>query len=130
MSRIAAMIVAVVCTLGCGAGEDSNGGVTVGNDSVSVVSNAFTPANVRPNGAGLVVWTWNSGGVSHNVTFEDLAPGSVDQTSGTFSRTFTISGLYRFRCTIHSTAFGAGMSGSVVVGTAEPPDPKEPYDPY
>jgi plastocyanin len=128
MRRIMTMIV-VLWTLGCGAEEGSNGGMTVGYDSVTVVSNAFMPPHVHPNDVGVVVWTWNSGGVTHNVTFEDAGTGSGDQNSGAFSRTFTTPGIYRFRCTIHSTAFGSGMSGSVVLGTAEPPDPKDPYDP-
>lgn len=95
--------------------EGGSGGGTIGNDSVTVVNNAFSPKTVHPNDAGLVVWTWSSGGATHNVTFEDAITGSGDKTSGTFSQSFLSPGTYRYRCTLHSTVFGSGMSGSVVV---------------
>ena len=99
-----------------------SGGGTVGHDSVTVGNASFSPKNVAPDDTGLVVWTWNSGGVQHNITFEDAIAGSGNKTSGTFSHVFTTPGTYRYRCTIHSAAFGTGMSGSVVVS---PPTPAE-----
>lgn len=95
---------------------------TIGNRNVTIKDTAFTPVQVRPDSLGHVVWTWSDGGVTHNVTFEDSIPGSGDQTTGTFTQTFLTPGVYRFRCTHHSTAFGSGMHGAVIVGVTAPPD--------
>ena len=54
-----------------------------------------------------VTWTWNSGGIAHNVTFADTA--SANLTGGTFSRTFGTAGTFAYSCTIH------GSAGSVLV---------------
>ena len=91
------------------------GGGTTGNDSVHVSSNHFSPTSVTADSTGTVVWTWNSGGTAHNVTFEDAITGSGDKTSGTFSHTFVAPGTYRYRCTHHSSNFTSGMHGEVVV---------------
>ena len=93
-----------------GPGSSGTGAVTIGAAS-------FSPSTVYPDAAGLVTWTWNTG-VTHNVTFENAITGSGDRNSGTFAHTFSTPGTYRYRCTIHSTAFGSGMSGRVVL-----PDP-------
>ncbi len=96
----------------CGSG--STGGAT---GVVSVMNNSFNPTSVQPDLNHAVSWTWNSGGTLHNVTFEDLAPGSGDRGTGAFSRDFTgaAAGTYRYRCTIHSADFNSGMVGEVVV---------------
>lgn len=113
-----ASLVSLALLAGCGSaystsGPSGGGGSGVG--SVSVVNNAFSPATVHPDSTGMVTWTWNSGGVTHNVTFEDAITGSGNKTSGTFSQTFANPGTYRFRCTIHSSNFTSGMHGVVVV---------------
>lgn len=111
------LVLVALPLVACG-GYDAGGSMSPtppGHDSVTVQNNHFTPASVIPNGAGVVVWTWASGGVAHNVTFEDAIAGSGNKTSGTFSQTFLTPGTYRYRCTIHSSGFGSGMSGSVVV---------------
>ena len=125
-------LVAGVClvVVACG-GYDSGGSTSPtppGHDSVTVANNHFTPASVIPNGAGVVVWTWASGGVAHNVTFEDAIAGSGNKTSGNFSQTFVTPGTYRYRCTIHSSGFGIGMSGSVVVSAPTPAGDPDPAD--
>lgn len=126
MTGLRPLALGAVLALGAcnGAGAyGSPGGSSVGTKNVSVTNDAFTPVTVRPNDAGLVVWTWNSGGVVHHIVFEDTTIASPgDQSSGTFSHTFTTPGTYRYRCTIHSTAFGSGMHGTVVLGVAAPPD--------
>lgn len=108
--------------IGCGSSYSTgpSGGGTLGHDSVTVGGGSFSPKNVAPNDTGLVVWTWNSGGIEHNITFEDAITGSGNKSSGTFSHVFTAPGTYRYRCTIHSSAFGSGMSGSVVVSAPSP----------
>lgn len=108
--------VALAVLAACGSTEPSgSSGGTVGHDSVTVGGGSFSPKAVAPNGAGLVVWTWQSGGVTHNITFEDAITGSGNKSSGTFSQTFLTPGTYRYRCTIHSSDFSTGMVGSVEV---------------
>jgi plastocyanin len=83
---------------------------------VTVSSNSFTNQDVTVPRCGTVRWTW--GGGTHNVTFEDagVGSGSGNLSSGTFSKMFGVpAATYRYRCTIHSTSFTAGMIGSVAV---------------
>lgn len=115
----AAALVAACTAAGYGTGP-SNG--DYGTGAVTVGASSFTPSNVRPDGSGHIVWTWGAN-VTHNIVFEDTTiAGSGSQSSGSFTRTFTTPGTYRFRCTIHSTDFTNGMHGVVAVGTAAPPD--------
>lgn len=87
--------------------------------SVMITNDQFTAANVTIAVGGTVTWTWNSGGITHNVTFEDsgtLGTGSGDKTSGTFQKTFSVAaGTYRYECTIHGVGFTSGMVGTVTV---------------
>jgi plastocyanin len=104
--------VAAAVALGCsgdgGANQPTPGGNT---ETVSVVNNRFDPSalSVPPNST--VTWQWNSGGVTHNVTFQD-GPASGDQSSGSFARTFQTPGTYPYLCTIHGAQ---GMTGTVTV---------------
>lgn len=60
--------------------------------------------------AGTVVtWTWG-GGVRHNVTFDDGA-ASATQLTGTYTRTFSSVGAFKYHCTIH----GSAMSGVITI---------------
>ena len=87
----------------------------------TVVSDMFIPTNVTIASGGTITWQWNSGAISHNVTFEDtgtLGTGSGNKSGTmTFSKTLTsvAPGVYRFRCTIHSTDFATGMVGTITV---------------
>lgn len=88
-------------------------------DTVGATGDAFTPMNVVIASGGTITWVWNSGGITHNVTFEEaaLSTGSGNKSSGTFQKTLTgiAPGLYHFRCTIHSTDFSTGMVGTITV---------------
>jgi plastocyanin len=99
--------------LGCS--DDDSDPVDPGDGTsdatVSVTNNSFTPTSVTVPLNGTVAWQWNSGGVAHNVTFEDEAT-SEDRTSGTFERTFAVAGSYPYVCTIH---VAQGMAGTVEV---------------
>jgi plastocyanin len=77
--------------------------------NVSVQDNTFVPASSTIAEGGQVTWTW-AGSNQHNVTFAS-GTNSVDQSSGTFSRTFPSAGSFPYQCTIH----GSSMSGTVVV---------------
>jgi len=127
---IGAVLAGVVLVAACGDqyGGGGGGGHTTGSDSVRVNNNNFAPVEVSADSNGTVVWTWNSGGTTHNITFEDAITGSGDKSSGTFSHTFASTGSYRYRCTHHSSSFTSGMAGVVVVGA--PADTVAPPDPY
>ena len=83
--------------------------------AVTVMNNDFSPNDVAIQVGGTVTWTWNSGGVEHNVTYNspNVAAGrtnSLTQGSGTHVNTITSLGRFGYSCTIH-----AGMSGTVAV---------------
>jgi plastocyanin len=82
--------------------------------AVDVRDNAFSPPAAQVDVGATVTWTWR-GGNDHNVTFESGSGSSTTKSSGNHQRTFTTAGTVRYRCTIHSSDFGGGMSGSVVV---------------
>lgn len=112
--RIVAAALTALAALGCG----SDGGSTDNNPppagGVSVANNSFTPSALSTTVGSTVTWTWNSGGVQHNVTFDD-GQNSPTQGTGTFERTFTVAGSYPYHCTIH----GVSMSGTVTVSASQ-----------
>ncbi len=84
--------------------------VTVGDDF-------FQPTEVRIAPGDTVEWRW-VGRSPHNVAAEELAPvpfRSRIVTSGTFRRTFTTPGVYRYICQVHPRE----MRARVVVGNAD-----------
>jgi plastocyanin len=97
---------ATLATLACG--SSSTGNNPVGD--ITVQNNSFNPSTFSVSVNTKVTWAWNSGGVSHNVTFDD-GEHSVTQGSGEYDRTFTTAGSYPYHCTIH----GATMSGTITV---------------
>jgi len=145
MLRIRA-IVPALCALSiaaCGGGGGGGGyatGPTGGNNnpppntgnnnpattnSVTLTTDAFSPAKISVAKGTTVTWTWDScstdpgngyggyGGttcVAHNITFDDGAT-STAQSSGTFTRRFDATGAFKYHCAIH----GAAMSGEVDV---------------
>jgi plastocyanin len=113
---IEVLFAGVALTAACGDDYGSSGGGDgSGTDTVRVNNNNFSPATVTADSSGTVVWTWNSGGTTHNVTFEDAITGSGDKGSGTFTHSFAAPGEYRYRCTHHSSSFTSGMRGTVIV---------------
>jgi len=105
-----------MAALGCGGG-DGDGGTAPppgGNtNTVSVVNNAFSPSALSVAPGGTVTWQWNSGGVSHDILFDDGITSNI-MSSGSFQRTFTTAGTFPYHCTIH----GPSMSGTITVTTA------------
>jgi len=101
---------------GCGGGGyggstgPGGGGGGGGNNTVTVSNNVFTPNTTTVTAGTAVTWQWSSGGITHNVTFDD-GQKSGDRSSGAYTRTFAAAGTYPYHCTIH----GPSMSGSVVV---------------
>lgn len=119
------LVAALACSGGGGYGSPSapSNNSPPPPNAVTVVNNAFTPAATTVAVGTRVTWTWNtcSGGdgygggqqtcVAHDIVFDDGAPGSGVQSSGTFGRTFSAAGTFPYHCSIHGTA----MSGKVTV---------------
>jgi plastocyanin len=100
-------------------GGSNNSGGTNRSLSVTVGNNSYAPASTTVPRGSSVQWTWNTCTgdgysqdecVQHTVTFDD-GPTSQLQDRGTFSRTFSAAGTYKYHCTFH----GLAMSGEVKV---------------
>jgi plastocyanin len=97
-----------------GPGDNNNpGGNPSGNTlNVQVQGSAFQPAVDTVAVNATVTWTFTTG--PHNVTFQD-GPASDNQSTGTYQRAFSSAGTYPYRCTLHSSSFTSGMTGTIVV---------------
>jgi len=89
------------------------------SNSISVTNNYFDPATTTVTASTKVTWTWNTCGgdgyggqtcTAHNIVFDDGA-SSGSQSAGSWARTFTTAGTYKYHCSIH----GSSMAGSIVV---------------
>ena len=115
------LLAALVAVAACS--DDNGGDGGPGPDpegDILVENNTFDPSSLEvPQGAS-VVWAWSSGGVTHNVTFDD-GEQSGNRSDGTYTRTFATAGNYPYHCTIHGSAT-SGMRGSVTVTAPAPSD--------
>ena len=83
---------------------------------VTVNDNSFSPQSGSVTTGGTVTWTWAAGAATHNITFEDNQGNSGNLSSpASHPRTFTNTGTFRYRCTLHSTAAFTGMAGEITV---------------
>jgi plastocyanin len=115
MTRPALIAVTAALALGCSGGDNNPTQPSSNNGStVAVVNNQFNPATITVPAGTTVTWQWNSGGVTHNVTFQD-GTTSGDMSSGSFPRTFPAVGNFPYLCTIHGSL---GMTGVVNVTAA------------
>jgi LPXTG-motif cell wall-anchored protein len=95
--------------------------------SVSVVDNVFSPKVITIKVGESVTWT-DSGNNPHTVTSDtgafDSSPNCPTQLSSclhkgqSFSHSFSSVGTYPYHCKIHGAAGGIGMSGTIVVTSA------------
>lgn len=76
---------------------------------VTLRNNQFSPAYLIVAAGTEVTWMFADSPIPHDVSFDD-GIGSAQLTSGTWSRTFTKPGTYRYHCFVHD-----GMSGTVAV---------------
>jgi plastocyanin len=76
--------------------------------AVSVRNDVFTPREVTIRKGGPVTWTWRSDEKPHNVSGPGFAGATI--STGTYRRTFTKAGVFRYVRTLHSN-----MKGSVSV---------------
>lgn len=112
MTRPALIAVTAALALGCSGGANNPTQPSSNNGStVAVVNNQFNPSTITVAVGSTVTWQWNSGGVTHNVTFQDGIT-SGDMSSGSFPRTFQTAGNFPYLCTIHGSL---GMTGVVNV---------------
>jgi plastocyanin len=110
---MAVALAITLTTVACGDnGPTDNGGTPTGD--IAVGNNFFNPASFEATAGDEVVWAWNDGAATHNVTFDAGPPNSGDKSSGTFARTFATPGTFPYHCTIH----GVAMSGTVTVVAA------------
>lgn len=106
------LLLAAAFLIGCsGSDRPTETGDQPTGTTVTVSNNAFSPSTAVVPANGTVTWQWNSGGVEHNVTFDD-GPSSGNRSSGSFARTFQALGSYPYVCTIHAAE---GMTGVVNV---------------
>ena len=71
---------------------------------------AFRPRSVSVRRGDTVRWLWQDGTTRHNVVFRRSSVKSPVKSRGSYRRTFTRSGTFRYVCTLHP-----GMAGRVVV---------------
>lgn len=80
----------------------------VGVTDVDLIDSRFVAASIAVPAGTTVTWHWTDG-EDHDVWFDD-GVGSVVQADGTWSRTFSEPGEYRYTCRLHLF-----MDGRVVV---------------
>jgi len=111
---------------GCGGQSDSTAAPGTGTGTADGPADAqtftirgtdadrFDPATVQAK-VGRLTLTLQSGGVPHNLMFDDPALHGISAVSGTATKStalvFDRAGTYTFECTLHP-----GMTGRVVVG--------------
>ena len=94
-----------------------------GSDSITIDVGAgsqglaYDPVAVRVDAGTEVTWAWTGNGGSHNVVSDDgpteLSSGNAVQGSDiTYVETLDETGVYRYKCTIHTSV---GMYGAVIV---------------
>jgi plastocyanin len=140
--KAAALSALVIIFAGCGgAGAASNstptgptggtpptgGGTppTTNPNVVSIADQAFTPSTLTVPAGTTVTWQWPAcddtgsgyggygGCVTHNVTFDDGSNvASAIQSTGSFSRSFSTVGTFKYHCAVHGASV---VSGSITV---------------
>lgn len=132
--RLAARISILLLVAAAGCGGSSTAPSTGGNNnnnnpppnnpnstssSITVGNDFFDPSSTTVPVGTKVTWTWNScssdgyGGttcVAHAILFDD-GTASGTQSDGSWTRTFSTAGTYKYHCTIH----GAAMAGTITV---------------
>jgi plastocyanin len=111
MTRPGLIAMAGALAVGCSGYDNPSQPSNNTGYTVAVVNDQFNPATIEVPVGSTVTWQWNSGGVTHNVTFQD-GTNSGDKSSGSFPRTFQTAGNFPYLCTIHGAQ---GMTGVVNV---------------
>jgi len=100
----------------CGACKKSSNTTTTstssgpGTNEVWMQNTAFTPSSITVSVNTTIKWT-NKDAMIHTVTSANgLFDSGNISSGGVYSRQFTATGTYPYKCTIHS-----GMTGTVIV---------------
>jgi plastocyanin len=112
------LLAALLAAAACSGDDGGDGGSGPPEGDIIVENNDFDPSSLEVTQGTSVVWAWSSGGVTHNVTFDD-GEQSGNRSDGTYTRTFAAAGAYPYHCTIHGSAT-SGMRGSVTVTAPAP----------
>jgi plastocyanin len=103
---IAASALAIFSIVGATAiANDGDRGASTSASTVSVRDNRFSPKSKTVADNTRVVWKWR-GDNDHDVKFTKVPRGASKRgsrikTSGEFGRTFSMSGTYRYICSVH-----------------------------
>lgn len=95
-------------------------GASLPSVAIASVDNAFEPQTVPVAVGQSVIWT-NTGRNRHDIKIKKLSTDfGIDQDSfvpltGTYTYAFSKSGSFVYYCSIHGTAKGKGMAGTIVV---------------
>ncbi|HEX2168243.1 MAG TPA: plastocyanin/azurin family copper-binding protein [Longimicrobiales bacterium] len=118
----------LACLSGCISEEPEPTGPINGDVTIDMTSQlTFAPAAAQARVGQTVVWV-NTSSMPHTVTADPSLAGNAASVSlpegaepfasplvdagGSYSRTFTVAGTYRYFCQPHE---GAGMIGTIVV---------------
>jgi len=83
--------------------------------TISVRDDIFVPKVDSVSVGDTITWVWSAAQL-HDLVFQDSIGNVAAQTSGSTHRVFGAPGIYKYRCTLHSTDFVTGsMIGSVSV---------------
>jgi plastocyanin len=77
---------------------------------VGVKGLAFTPKTLSVKKGTTVKWSWNTGGVPHNLVGKGFK--SKISAKATLTHKFTKAGTYKYVCTLHKAQ---GMTGTIKV---------------
>lgn len=129
--------IAIVIVTACGGSSDNSTTTGPGNNpgpgtgpanpnTVSLVDSSFNPTSLAIKVGQTVTWVWaacsdttsgygygnGQSCISHQIQFDDgSGTQSPMQNTGTFNRTFTAAGTFKYHCTVH----GSYMSGQITV---------------
>ena len=101
-------------------GDQVPRGVGLPNVAVASVDNSFEPQTVSVVVGQSVIWT-NTGRNRHDVKVKKVPTDfGIDQDAfvpltGTYTYAFSKPGSFVYYCSIHGTAKGKGMAGTIVV---------------
>jgi plastocyanin len=88
-------------------------------DTVRVINNQYSPKTLTVDAGTTVAWVWPANSRRHNII--PVAPATVPNSPAivdgpfSYSYTFNSPGTYNYYCSVHGTAGGGGMFGTVVV---------------
>ena len=114
-SRVWAVVAAVSSLAAC---KSSTAAGTAHTLTVSVRDNVFSPQVDSVDAGDSVTFTWQ-GSQMHDLIFQDsvhVANVSAPRDTGSVRRGFASPGIYKYRCTLHSSDFNTGsMVGTIAV---------------